>query len=92
MATELQDEMNLILKTAGFGEQASLLAMHLSEIEDEAGATLDLLTTLRSHAYRGDKEATQEALAELAIALEHLLHHVHEALPGIQKELNIEPE
>ena len=92
MAAEIRDEIGVILKTAGFSERIALLAMHLSEIEVEAGTTLDLLTVLRSHAYRGDGEATQEALAELAMALEHLQHHISEALPDIQKGLNIEPD
>ena len=91
MAAEVRDELSLALKTAGFSEKVSLLAMHLSEMEDEAGRVLDLLTVVRSHAYRGDAAATQESLSELTIALEHLLHHVHEALPDLQAKLEIEP-
>jgi hypothetical protein len=90
MAVELQDELALVLKTAGLNEQTALLAMHLSEIETEAGAVLDLFATLRSHAYRGDAEATQETLAEFSIGLEHLLHHIREALPPLQKGLDID--
>jgi hypothetical protein len=90
MATEIKDELGLVLKTAGFGDSAAMLVMHLSEIEQEAETVLDLLTVSRSHAYRGDSLSTQETLAELTIALEHLLHHVSEALPNLQKELDIE--
>jgi len=92
MAVEVRDELSLALKTARFSGETVLLSMHLSEIEEEASAVLDLFTVLRSHAYRGDAPATQGTLAELAIALEHLLHHMNEALPGLQKELDIEPE
>lgn len=66
-----------------------LLAVHLSEIEDEAGNVLDLLTTLRAHAWREDKDAGQEALAELTIALEHLQSHVQHAIPILQEQLDL---
>ena len=92
MTVEIRDELSLALKTAGFSEETALLSMHLSEIEEEASAALDLFTVLRSHAYRGDSSATQETLSELTIALEHLLHHVNEALPDLRKELDIEPD
>ena len=92
MAVEVRDELSLALKIGGFSADTASLPMHLSEIEEEASTVLDLFTVLRSHAHRGDASATQETLAELAIALEHLLHHVNEALPGLQKELDIEPE
>ncbi len=92
MTIQVADELNLALKTVGFTGQISLLAMHLSEIEDEAGNILDLLTTLRAHTFRGDSSAGQESLAELTIALEHLAQHLHEALPQLQKQLELEPE
>ena len=85
------NELNLALATVGFTEKIDLLAMHLSEIEEEAGNVLDLLIVLRAHTYRGDAGAGQESLAELTIALEHLAHHLNEALPDLQKQLNIEP-
>jgi hypothetical protein len=92
MTVQVGDELNLALTTVGFTERVDLLAMHLSEIEEEAGNLLDLLTTLRAHTYRGDAAAGEEALAELTIALEHLAHHLNAALPDLQKQLNIEPE
>jgi hypothetical protein len=91
MTVEIEDELNLALTTVGFTEKIDLLAMHLSEIEEEAGNVLDLLTALRAHTYRGDAAAGEEALAELTIALEHLAHHLNEALPNLQKQLEIEP-
>lgn len=92
MTVQIEDELNLALTTVGFTEKIGLLAMHLSEIEEEAGNVLDLLTSLRAHTYRGDGAAGEEALAELTIALEHLAHHLNEALPNLQKQLEIEPE
>ena len=86
-----KNELNLALATVGFTERIDLLAMHLFEIEEEAGNVLDLLTALRAHTYRGDAAAGEEVLAELTIALEHLAHHLNEALPDLQKQLNIEP-
>ena len=91
MTIEVRDELSVVLKTAGFSEKIAMLAMHLSEIEEETGTVLDLMTALSSHAYRGDAEATQESLSELAIALEHLQHHITEALPDLHKALGIEP-
>lgn len=91
MTVQIGDELNLALVTVGFTEKVSLLAMHLFEIEEEAGNALNLLTALRAHTYRGDAAAGEEVLAELTIALEHLAHHLNEALPDLQKQLNIEP-
>ena len=92
MAVEMKEELSVALKTAGLGGEVALLAMHLSEIEEEAGQVLDLLTALRAHSHRGDVGATQESLAELSIALEHLVEHAGQALPEVQKRLEIDPE
>lgn len=69
-----------------------MLALHLSEIEEEADKALDLLMSIRSLARRGEAEAEQEGLAELTISLEHLLHHTQLALPMLQNELDLSPE
>jgi hypothetical protein len=91
MATTARDEFNLALEAIGVHENVKLMAMHLSEIEGEAGNVLDLLTLIRAHAYRGDVEAGQESLAELTIALEHLFHHIQQLIPDLQKQLDLEP-
>lgn len=90
MATTVRDEFNLVLEAVGVHENVKLMAMHLSEVEDEAGNVLDLLTLIRSHAYRGDVQAGQESLAELTIALEHLFHHIQRLIPDLQKQLDLE--
>lgn len=92
LITKIREELNLALETIGIDDNITLLAMHLSEIEGEANNILDLLTSLRAHAYRKDVEAGQESLAELTIALEHLLHHAQEALPDLQRQLSLETE
>lgn len=89
MGTMLHDELKLAMETAGIGELAAVLAMHLAEIEDEAEKVLDLLAAARSHAHHAEKEGVQDALAELAVALEHLHHHLGAALPDLQRELEI---
>jgi hypothetical protein len=91
MKIEIQDEIKAVLETAGFDGNTSLLTMHLGEIESELENVLDLFTILRSHSHRGDTAATQESLAEMTIALEHLQHHLQDALPELQKQLEIEP-
>jgi hypothetical protein len=92
MSIQLQDDLIGALETAGFHDDRNIIGMHLGEIEAEAENVLDLFTVLRSHAHRDDVVATQETLAEMTIALEHLLSHIQSALPGLQKQLGIEPE
>ncbi len=90
MAMQLRDEMKLALETLGLQEEASLTGMHLSEIEEEADSVLDLLITIRAQARQHDIETGNDTLAELTVALDHLLHHVQEVLPGLHKQLDLE--
>lgn len=91
MSVTIQDKWLTVLRTVGLNENIDLLSMHLSELEEEAENVLDLLTVLRSNSYHSDHDSAQESAAELVIALEHLLHHIHELLPQLQKQLDIEP-
>lgn len=75
----------LMLKDTG------LTAAHLQEIEEEAENVLDLLTVLRTDAYRTDADSAQETAAELTIALEHLQSHIQALLPILQNQLGLEP-
>lgn len=70
---------------------APLSAVHIQEIEQEAENVLDLLTVLRTDAYRTDAAGAQETAAELTIALEHLQSHIQMLLPILQKKLDLEP-
>ncbi len=92
MSAAIQDELKMALQVAQLVSESAALASHLSEIEGEAETLLDLLTTIRAHAHHDDAGATQEALAELVIALEHLLHHAGAALPALQQGLDIQPD
>lgn len=92
MSATIQDELSVALQTAAFDKQSAVLAAHLSEIEAEAESLLDILTTLRAFARHEDAGAIQEALAELAIGLEHLVSHAKTALPVLQQGLDIQPE
>jgi hypothetical protein len=80
-----------VVETVGFDRDNNLLAMHLSEIEEEAENVLELLTVLRNNAFHRDRVQAQDTAAELTIALEHLEHHVRELLPRLQEKLEIEP-
>jgi hypothetical protein len=90
MVVEVRDEVQEALRLAGFSGNLNLLAAHLSEIEVETENWLDILTTLRSYAYRGDDNAVIEAMAELTISMEHLHGHIQQVLPDLQKQLGIE--
>jgi hypothetical protein len=94
MTIELKDEIwnrkfPEALRLAGFSGNLNLLAMHLTEIEGEAENWLDLFTIIRSHTYRGDNSAVVETLAEVTISMEHLRDHIQQALPKLQKGLDI---
>ncbi len=86
----IEDEMQAVLTAVGLAMKNGLLATHLSEIEDEARNILELLTTLRAHAWREDENAGQETLAELTISLEHLQGHVQHAIPILQEQLDLQ--
>ena len=90
MLLKTRDDLDSVLSQVGLNEEPKMLGMHLSEIEAEADNILDLLIVVRSYARAGDGETGQETLAELTIALEHLLHHAKEAVPMLQKQLDLE--
>ncbi|MFN8490639.1 MAG: hypothetical protein U0350_23820 [Caldilineaceae bacterium] len=90
MIIQARANLDEVLTQIGLDEQPKMLGMHLSEIEEESDHILDLLTVVRVNARTGDAEAGQETLAELTVALGHLLHHVREATPLLQKQLDLE--
>ncbi len=85
------DSMEQELDILGSGQTDPLLSMHLEEIEEEAHIILEMLKLSRVQARSGAVEAGQESLAELTVALEHLLHHGRNALPALHKMLDLEP-
>ena len=88
MATEAVWPM--VMSALGFEDDAYLLAMHAGEFEAEAENVLQLLTVMRAAARQEDAESTQDAAAELVIALEHLAHHLNELLPALRAKLDLE--
>jgi len=85
----MRPDLATVLTQVGLDEDPSMVGMHLSEIEEEADNVLDLLTVVRTYAHTGDAEAGQVTLAELTVALGHLLHHAQEVLPLLEKQLDI---
>lgn len=90
MSVRTRDDWQAVAQAVGFTDDADLVAMHIDEIEEEAGNVLDLLTVLRVDARQGDQELAEGTAAELTVALGHLMHHVQELLPLLEKQLDIE--
>ena len=90
MLTKTYTDLEMTLTQIGLSNEPWMLGMHLSEIEEEARNMLDLLATVRRLGQQGDIEAGQETLAELTVVLGHLFHHAREALPILEKQLDLE--
>jgi len=86
------DELTDALNKVALAEDASLMGMHLSEIEEEATNVLDLIIALRVAARDGDAGAGQEALAEITVALDHLVDHARFLLPSLKVQLDLEDD
>jgi len=80
-----------VLASLDPGAEVSLLAMHLSEVEDETGTIADLFAALRSAGHHSDRAAIEEALGELVISFEHAQSHLAAALAGLQERLDLQP-
>lgn len=72
--------------------QTDLVAMHLTEIEEEAVNFLDQLTAFRAHARHRDSGAAQEALVEISLALQHMADHIQGVTPILDRELGIDDD
>ncbi len=86
------DELQATLEAVGIQEESGLLGMHLAEIEEELGNIFELLTTLRVRARCNLVAEGQDALVELTTSLEHLTHHAQEAIPMLNKQLDLEDD
>jgi len=73
-------------------QDANLLSMHLSEIEEEAAAFLNHLLAFRSSASREELENARHALVEITLSLEHMLHHIDDAVAILNRELDMADE
>jgi hypothetical protein len=87
---KLKEQLEDLLIQAGLSKQANLVAMHLTEIEEEATNLLDQLTVFRAHSRHGDSEAAQEAMVEVSLALQHIADHIQAAAPILDTELDID--
>ena len=86
---EVKERLQDLLKRAGLSSETNSVAMHLTEIEEEAVTFLDQLTTFRAHARHEDPAAAQEALVEISLALQHLADHIQTVTPILDEELGI---
>jgi hypothetical protein len=87
---EIQREQlqNLLAQTI-LSEQVNLIAMHLTEIEEEAAHFLDQLIAFRAYARQNDPIAAQETLVEISLSLQHLAGHIQTVAPLLDEELGI---
>jgi hypothetical protein len=90
MRTATETIWPLVMKALDFENDADLMAMHVSEFEEEAENVLQLLTVMRAAARQEDADGAQDAAAELVIALEHLAHHLNAFLPPLRAKLDLE--
>lgn len=86
------DNVQDLLTQAGLGPDSDLIAMHLTEIEEEADNYLDQFTTFRVLARLGEASAAQEVLVEISVSLQHLAHHAQAVTPMLDRALGVEDE
>jgi hypothetical protein len=89
---EIKERLQDLLAQAGLSTQTDLIAMHLTEIEEEAIAFLDQLTVFRAHARHQDPDAAQEALVEISLSLQHIADHIRAVTPILDQELDIDDD
>jgi len=85
-----KEQLKDLLAQADLSDQAELIAMHLTEIEQETANFLDQLIAFRAHARQGDSAAAQESLVEISLALQHITDHIQTVTPLMDKELDID--
>jgi hypothetical protein len=90
---ETQDQLQELFATVRFSAQDyHLVAMHLTEIEDEALNFLDELTAFRTYARHYNLTAAQTSLVEISLALQHIANHIPILTSILNRELGIEIE
>ena len=90
IAYEVKERLQDLLERAGLSTEINPMAMHLTEIEEEAVNFLDQLTAFRAHARHADPAAAQEALVEISLALQHMGDHIQAVTPVLDHELGID--
>jgi hypothetical protein len=89
---EVREQLQDLLDSAGMSDQANLVAMHLTEIEEEAVNFLDQLTAFRAHARHQDSAAAQETMVEISLSLQHIADHIQAVTPILDRELGIDED
>jgi hypothetical protein len=92
MMYEVREQLQDLLDSAGMSDQANLVAMHLTEIEEEAVNFLDQLTAFRAHARHQDSAAAQETMVEISLSLQHIADHIQAVTPILDRELGIDED
>jgi hypothetical protein len=92
MTYEVREQLQDLLDSAGMSDQANLVAMHLTEIEEEAVNFLDQLTAFRAHARHQDSAAAQETMVEISLSLQHIADHIQAVTPILDRELGIDED
>ena len=92
MTYEVREQLEDLLDLAGMSDQAKLVAMHLTEIEDETVNFLDQLTAFRAHARHQDSVAAQETMVEISLSLQHIANHIQAVTPILDRELGIDED
>jgi hypothetical protein len=91
-ALEVKERLQDLLNRAGLETEANLVAMHLTEIEEESANFLDQLTAFRAHARHEDAAAAQEALVEISLSLQHIADHIQAVTPILDEGLGIDDD
>jgi septation ring formation regulator EzrA len=89
-ALEVKERLQDLLTRAGLATGSNSVAMHLTEIEEEAVNFLDQLTAFRAHARHEDPTAAQEVLVEISLSLQHMADHIQAVTPILDRELGID--
>ena len=92
MVYKEREKLEDLLVSAEMSDQANLVAMHLTEIEEEAVNLLDQLTAFRAHARHQDSAAAQETMVEISLSLQHIADHIQAVTPILDRELGIDED
>jgi hypothetical protein len=92
MMYEVREQLQDLLDSAGMSDQANLVAMHLTEIEEEAVNFLDQLTVFRAHARHQDSAVAQETMVEISLSLQHIADHIQAITSILDRELGIDED
>jgi hypothetical protein len=92
IAYGIREQLQDLLVSASMSNQADLMAMHLTEIEEEAANFLDYLTAFRAHARHQDSAAAQETMVEISLSLQHIADHIQAVTPILDRELGIDED